>query len=79
MLGTSVEKSLTSVVRNFMPDGRVSMEADMRRTSAVSSVPRPLALPRGYVILGAALLSWALFALIWASMSQLFQFVMSAL
>ena len=78
MLGNSVGKSLTSAVRSFKPDGEVSMEADMRRTTVASPVPRPFALPRGYVILGAALLSWGLFALVWVSMSQLFQFVMSA-
>jgi hypothetical protein len=34
-----------------------------------------LPLPRGWLIVGFALASWAVFALLWAGMGQLFQFV----
>lgn len=50
----------------------------MRRTTTVLHAHHPLPLPRGWIILGAALSSWALFAGLWAGTSQLFQFVLSA-
>lgn len=51
-------------------------EANMRRT-AVMHAQRALPLPRGWLIVGFALASWAVFALLWAGMSQLFQFISS--
>ena len=54
-------------------------EANMRRTTAVMHAQRALPLPRGWLIVGFALASWAVFALLWAGMNQLFQFVSLAL
>ncbi|MCR6673616.1 hypothetical protein [Devosia ginsengisoli] len=51
----------------------------MRRTSAAVQTQRSLPLPRGWIILGGALASWALFAGLWAGTSQLFGFVLSAI
>ena len=50
----------------------------MRRTTANVQTQRSQSLPRGWIILGAALASWALFVGLWAGSSQLFQFVLSA-
>jgi hypothetical protein len=50
----------------------------MRRTTAVLHAQHPLPLPRGWIILGAALTGWALFAGLWVGTSQLFQFVLAA-
>lgn len=47
----------------------------MRRTIAVMHAQHTL--PRGWVIVGFALASWAVFALLWAGISQFFQFVSS--
>ena len=52
-------------------------EANMRRTTAVLHAQHALPLPRGWLIMGFALTSWAVFALLWAGMSQLFQVVSS--
>lgn len=54
-------------------------EANMRRTTAVMPLQHALPLPRGWLIVGFALASWAVFALLWAGMNQLFQFVSLAL
>ena len=54
-------------------------EADMRRTTAVIHAQRALPLPRGWIVLGGALASWALFAGLWAGTSQLFGFVLAAI
>lgn len=51
----------------------------MRRTTAVLHAQHPLPLPRGWVILGAALASWAVFAGIWTGTSQLFLFIFAAI
>lgn len=50
----------------------------MRRTTAVLHQHRALPLPRGWILGGAALASWALLATIWVGMSQLFQLVLAA-
>lgn len=50
----------------------------MRRTSAAVQT-RSLPLPRGWIILGGALASWALVVALWTGTSQLFGFVLSAL
>ena len=49
----------------------------MRRTTAVLHAQRPLPLPRGWIILGGALASWALLAGLWAGTSQLFAYILS--
>ena len=49
----------------------------MRRTTAVIQAQRATPLPRGWLIAGFAMASWAIFALLWAGTSQLFQFVSS--
>ena len=51
----------------------------MRRTTAVIQAQRATPLPRGWLIVGLALASWALFAVLWAGMTQLFQFVAAAI
>lgn len=50
----------------------------MRRTTVVTHSERTVPLSRGWIILGLALASWALFAGLWAGTSQLFAFVLSA-
>ncbi|MNY77638.1 hypothetical protein D3C86_2176110 [compost metagenome] len=50
----------------------------MRRNTAALNAQHPLPLPRGWIILGAALTSWALFAAAWVGASQLFHFVLAA-
>lgn len=50
----------------------------MRRTTAVAHAERPLPLSRGWIVLGAALASWALFAGMWAGLGQLFQAISAA-
>ena len=50
----------------------------MRRNTAALHDQHPLPLPRGWIILGAALTSWALFAAAWFGASQIFQFVLAA-
>ncbi len=52
-------------------------EANMRRTTAVMHGQHTLPLPRGWLIAGFAMASWAIFALLWAGTSQLFQFISS--
>jgi len=54
-------------------------EPKMRRTAAVAQVQRALPLPRGWIILGLALASWAVFAGLWAGASQLFAFILAAM
>lgn len=49
----------------------------MRRSNAIVRVQRATPLPRGWIVLGAALASWALFIALAASLSQLFAFVLS--
>lgn len=51
----------------------------MRRNTAVVYAQRSLPLPRGWIILGLALASWALFAGLWAGMSQLFGLVLATI
>lgn len=58
-----------------MPAG----EANMRRTTAVMHAQHALPLPRGWLIAGFALASWAVFAVLWAGMSQLIQVVSSVI
>jgi len=50
----------------------------MRRNSAVTSAERGLSLPRGWIILGLALMSWAVVVGLWTGISQLFFFVMGS-
>lgn len=49
----------------------------MRRTSVAHAASAPH-LPRGWVMLGAMLVSWMLVALLWSGGSQLFSFVATA-
>lgn len=51
----------------------------MRRMTAVSQTKElPIRIPRGWVILGAALASWAVFVSFWTGLSQVFAFVLAA-
>ena len=50
----------------------------MRRSNAIVQVQRITPLPRGWIVLGAALASWALFIGLAATLSQLFALVLSA-
>lgn len=51
----------------------------MRRTTFASQPEVQLRLPRGWVILGAALASWMLMAALWTGLSQLFSILLSAI
>jgi hypothetical protein len=51
----------------------------MRRTTAVLHAQHPLPLPRGWIILGAALASWVLFVGLWVGTSQLYHVVLAAI
>lgn len=51
----------------------------MRRTTAIMPLGRALPLPRGWIILGLALASWALVTGLWIGLSQLFAFVLAAI
>ena len=52
-------------------------EVQMRHSTAQT---RPsYALPRGWIVLGAALGCWLLFALAWAGISTLFNFVLASI
>lgn len=51
----------------------------MRRTTAVLHAQRPLPLPRGWLLVGAALASWALFIGLSATVGSLFSALLSAL
>jgi hypothetical protein len=46
-------------------------EATMRRTTAAMPIRRALPLPRGWIILGLALASWAVVTGLWAGLHQL--------
>jgi len=50
----------------------------MRRNSAIAKAAQVPQVPRGWIILGAALISWMLVAVLMTSMSQLFSFVSAA-
>ena len=49
----------------------------MRQTSAVVHGQHHQFFPSGWLILGAALTSWALVAALWIGASQLFQLILS--
>jgi len=51
----------------------------MRRNAAVAQAGHIHHVPRGWFILGAALASWMLIAVMWTGTSQLFSFVSSAI
>ena len=50
----------------------------MRQTSSVVHAQHSLPLGRGWIIVGAALASWAVFAGLWTGTSQLFLYVLAA-
>lgn len=52
---------------------------DMRHTPAVAHTSQALPIPRGWIVLGAALMSWMLVAALWTGTSQLFGYVSAAL
>jgi hypothetical protein len=54
-------------------------EANMRRNAAVMHAQRSLPLPRGWIIMGAALAAWAFFLGASASLASLFSWALSAL
>lgn len=47
----------------------------MRRAAMHTQTHPELALPRGWIILGAALASWLVVAVVWSGMSQIFTLV----
>ena len=51
----------------------------MRRTTAVLHVQRPLPIPRGWIVLGAALASWAFFLGVSASFAPLFNWLLATI
>lgn len=51
----------------------------MRHTTAVVQAQRSLPLPRGWMVVGAALASWALFAGVLTGIGQLFAFLLAAI
>lgn len=50
----------------------------MRRTTAVAQVAHVHHVPRGWIVLGAALASWMVVAGLWTGMSQLFSVIVNA-
>lgn len=50
----------------------------MRRTPAVAHAAHVHHIPRGWIVLGAALASWMVVALLWAGASQVFSLIVSA-
>lgn len=50
----------------------------MRRAAIHTQTPSAVALPRGWIIVGAALASWLVVAAVWTGMSQIFWLVASA-
>ena len=51
----------------------------MRRTTAVAQTSHGPQIPRGWIVLGAALASWMVVAVLWTGTSQLFSYVASAI
>ncbi|HTO27623.1 MAG TPA: hypothetical protein VL017_03445 [Devosia sp.] len=51
----------------------------MRRTTAVLHAQRPLPLSRGWIVVGAALASWALFIGLSATVGALFTSLLAAI
>ncbi|MNL79460.1 hypothetical protein D3C87_2060690 [compost metagenome] len=51
----------------------------MRRNTAVLHAQRPLPIPRGWIVLSAALAGWAFFVGLSASIAPLFNWVLAAL
>ena len=51
----------------------------MRRTSVATTTHQAISQPRGWIVLGAALASWALFIGAGSVMAQLFTYVGSAI
>jgi hypothetical protein len=51
----------------------------MRRTTAVAHATQALPIPRGWIVLGAAMVSWMIVALLWTGGSQLFSYVSAAI
>lgn len=47
----------------------------MRHNSSVSHAAHAFPIPRGWIVLGAALMSWMLVAAFWTGTTQLFAFV----
>ena len=50
----------------------------MRRNATSAQAAQISVLPRGWIVLGAALASWMLVAMLWTGTSQLFSFVLAA-
>lgn len=50
----------------------------MRRTTAVLHAQRALPIPRGWIVVGAALASWAFFLGVSASLVPLFNWLLAA-
>lgn len=51
----------------------------MRHTPAVAHTSQALPIPRGWIMVGAALMSWMFVAALWTGTSQLFSYVSAAL
>ena len=51
----------------------------MRQTTIATHGRHSVGLPRGWVVLSAALASWVVFAVVWTGMSQLFGFIVNAI
>jgi hypothetical protein len=51
----------------------------MRRTATVVRVQRSLPIPRGWIIVGAALASWTLFLGLSATIGALFQWLLASI
>ena len=51
----------------------------MRTTVTTSSVQQAGGLPRGWMVLGLTLVSWAAVAGMWAGLSQLYGFIAAAI
>ncbi|MET3925002.1 hypothetical protein [Devosia sp. 2618] len=51
----------------------------MRQTSVANTNAAAIGLPRGWVILGSALASWAILASVWFGATQMFSFLMASI
>ena len=51
----------------------------MRRTATAVRVQRPLPIPRGWIIIGAAVASWALFLGLSATVGPLFLWLLASI
>ena len=76
-MGIEKWKGLVGNVERACPV--IDQEAEMRRTTAVAQTSHGPQIPRGWIVLGAALASWMVVAVLWTGTSQLFSYVASAI